>query len=62
MLRLLWLLVSEGAGEGVEGGVVETALSPSSSRPRMLWMEKDFFLLGSGDIDVSFARWKGGSG
>ncbi len=46
---LLLLLASEGAGEGVEGGVVETALSPSSSRPRMLWMEKDFFLPGSGD-------------
>ncbi len=50
VLRLLLLLLaSEGAGEGVEGGVAETALSPSSSRPRMLWMEKDFFLQGSGD-------------
>jgi hypothetical protein len=49
VLRLLLLLASEGAGEGVEGGVVEATLSPSSSRPRMLWMEKDFFLPGSGD-------------
>jgi hypothetical protein len=49
-VQLLLLLASEGAGEGVEGGVAVVAVS-SSSRPRMLWMEKDFLLQGSGDKD-----------
>ena len=51
-MLLLLLLESEGAGEGVEGGV-EMVLSSSSSSfsPRMLWIEKDFFLEDGGLLE-----------
>jgi hypothetical protein len=46
IVLLLLLLESEGAGDGVDGGL-GMALSSVSS-PRMLWMEKDFALEANG--------------